>query len=82
MTLLPKVNFHANIVRFFGMSQPPSNNMYFLVMQYANGGTLRQHLQRNFHQLTWHDKTRIIKEIATGLQCIHSEGIAHRNLVC
>jgi serine/threonine protein kinase len=63
------------------LSQAPSNDIYFLVMQYANGGTLRQHIQRNYQQLTWHDKTRVIKEIAGGLQCIHNEGIAHRNLV-
>ncbi|CAG8479413.1 12434_t:CDS:2 [Funneliformis caledonium] len=80
LTLLPKVNFHANIIRFFGMSHVSSSDTYYLVTQYANGGTLRQHLQRNYHQLTWFDKTRIIKEIATGLQCIHNEGISHRNL--
>ncbi|GBB83338.1 hypothetical protein RclHR1_10060011 [Rhizophagus clarus] len=80
LTLLSKVNFHANVIRFFGMSQHSSSDVYFLVMQYANGGTLRQYLQRNFHQLTWHDKIRIIKETATGLQCIHNEGMAHKNL--
>ena len=63
------------------MSQAPSSEAYFLVTQYANGGTLRQHLQRNYHQLIWHDKNKIIREIATGLQCIHDEGISHRNLV-
>ncbi|CAG8475939.1 15751_t:CDS:2 [Funneliformis mosseae] len=80
LTLLPKVNFHANIIRFFGMSHVSSSDTYYLVTQYANGGTIRQHLQRNYHQLTWFDKTRIIKEIATGLQCIHNEGISHKNL--
>ncbi|CAB4394830.1 unnamed protein product [Rhizophagus irregularis] len=56
LTLLSKVNFHANVVRFFGMSQHSSSDTYFLVMQYANG------------------------EIATGLQCIHNEGMSHKNL--
>ncbi|CAJ0881632.1 9912_t:CDS:2 [Entrophospora sp. SA101] len=51
-----------------------------MVIQYANGGSLRQYLQRNHQQLTWNDKIRIVNEIATGLYAIHQENLSHKNL--
>nr|CAG8520731.1 5443_t:CDS:2 [Entrophospora candida] len=80
LILLNKINYHANIIRFFGLSQDISTNNYYMVIQYANGGSLRQYLQRNHHQLTWNDKIRIVNEIATGLYAIHQENLSHKNL--
>ncbi|CAJ0754769.1 2107_t:CDS:2, partial [Entrophospora sp. SA101] len=57
-----------------------STNNYYMVIQYANGGSLRQYLQRNHQQLTWNDKIRIVNEIATGLYAIHQENLSHKNL--
>ncbi|CAG8518950.1 27041_t:CDS:2 [Gigaspora margarita] len=71
---------HKNVVKILGLCRDPINDSMSLVMQYANGGSLRQHLQRDYSRLTWSDKKRIVKEIAIGLNYIHNEGISHRNL--
>src|SRR5438445_97453 len=54
---------------------------YYFVIQYANGGSLRQYLQRNHQQLTWNNKIRIVGEMVAGLYAIHQEGLSHKNLV-
>jgi serine/threonine protein kinase len=52
-----------------------------MVLQYADGGNLRDYLRNLTSSLTWHDKYRIALEIAEGLLCLHAEGILHRDLV-
>ncbi|CAG8634875.1 4488_t:CDS:2 [Dentiscutata erythropus] len=79
LTILSKLS-HTNLVKILGLCQDSINDSMFLVRQYANGGSLRQHIQRDYLRLTWSDKKRIVKEIITGLHYIHNEGISHRNL--
>ena len=52
-----------------------------MVLQYANGGNLRDYLNNPENILTWSDKCRIALEISEGLLCLHAEGIVHRDLV-
>ena len=52
-----------------------------MVLQYADGGNLRDYLKNPLSPLTWSDKYRIALEIAEGLLYLHSEGILHRDLV-
>ena len=52
-----------------------------MVLQYADGGNLRDYLKNPPSLLTWTDKYRISLEIAEGLLCLHAEGILHRDLV-
>jgi serine/threonine protein kinase len=58
---------------------PKSN--YVMVLQYADGGNLRDYLKNPILPLTWSEKYRIALEIAEGLLCLHEEGILHRDLV-
>ncbi|CAG8523845.1 1453_t:CDS:2, partial [Dentiscutata heterogama] len=58
LTILSKLS-HANVVRILGLCQDSIKDSMFLVRQYANGGSLRQHLQRDYLRLTWSDKKRI-----------------------
>jgi serine/threonine protein kinase len=52
-----------------------------MVLQYADGGNLRDYLKYNQFSLSWPDKYRIALEIAQGLLCLHAENIVHRDLV-
>ena len=50
-------------------------------MEYADGGTLRNHLKRNFAKLTWSDKYNLAYQLTDAVLCLHGEGIVHRDLV-
>lgn len=53
-----------------------------MVLQYADGGNLRDFLRNNFAKFDWQKKINMGKQIASGLKCIHERGIVHRDLVC
>ncbi|CAG8480596.1 9757_t:CDS:2, partial [Acaulospora colombiana] len=58
---------------------------YFLIFQYANGGTLQDYLRdlyRNgrFSELGWPRKIEMAKDIASGLYRIHAANIIHLDL--
>ena len=50
-------------------------------MEYADGGSLRNYFKQNFNNLTWENKYLLAYQIAIALECIHDEGIVHRDLV-
>ena len=52
-----------------------------LVMEYADGDSLRNYLKHNFKNLNWNDKCQLSYQIATAVECLHEEGILHRDLV-
>ncbi|CAB4444294.1 unnamed protein product [Rhizophagus irregularis] len=82
------VDFHDNIIRFYGITkyEPRTENIfnptknYLLVMEYADGGTLRDYLKNNIHSLTWENKYRLAYQLACSILCLHEEGIVHRDL--
>ena len=50
-------------------------------MEYADGGSLRNYLEKNFNRLTWDDKLNMAYQLAYAVSCLHNEGIIHRDLV-
>ena len=50
-------------------------------MEYADGGSLRSYLKKNFGNLTWNDKYNMAYQLAGAVSCLHNEGIVHRDLV-
>ncbi|EXX69760.1 kinase-like domain-containing protein [Rhizophagus irregularis DAOM 181602=DAOM 197198] len=79
-----KIHLHFDycdrIIRCLGISQDVMTKEYLLVMQYANGGDLRNYLKDNFKKLTWGDKKRLAFQIADGLNYLHNENVLHRDL--
>ena len=107
------VDFHNNIIRFYGITQlgmkfikirylilnNNNNNMttslfihflgskinqiknYVLVMEYADGNTLRKYLKKHFKDLTWKDKYKLAYQLSNAVLCLHDEGIVHHDLV-
>ncbi|RGB29908.1 kinase-like domain-containing protein [Rhizophagus diaphanus] len=77
------VDFHDNIISFYGITQENSNDKsksYLLVMEYADGGTLQNYLENNFFYLNWKHKYNMASELASAVLCLHDEGIIHRDL--
>jgi serine/threonine protein kinase len=54
---------------------------YWLVMEYADSGTLRNYLKEHSDGLTWEDKYNLAYQLACAVLCLHDEGIVHRDLV-
>ena len=53
-----------------------------MVFEYADGGTLFEHLQKDFPKLTWKDKYKLALGISDGLFYLHKLDIIHKDLVC
>ncbi|CAG8533346.1 3109_t:CDS:2 [Cetraspora pellucida] len=77
--IIPKsLMFH--LIRYLGISKNPATQNYAIVMQYAEGGNLRNYLEINYSTLTWEKKLFMLQYIAEGLKILHEEGLLHRNL--
>ncbi|CAG8518819.1 10479_t:CDS:2 [Ambispora leptoticha] len=55
---------HENIIPLYGICESKSRNSYYLVMQFANNGTLREFLKKSSETLTWDKKISLAMEIA------------------
>ncbi|RIB27327.1 kinase-like domain-containing protein [Gigaspora rosea] len=75
-----KVNQHHHIIRFFGITQDPKTETYYMVLQFANNGDLRSYLHNHFSELDWPTKIRMAEEISSGVNYLHSSDIVHRDL--
>ncbi|CAB4438161.1 unnamed protein product [Rhizophagus irregularis] len=77
-----EVDFHDNIIRCYGITKLESeyHNNYQLVLEYADGGTLRSYLKENFNNLTWNDKYNMAYQLSCAVSCLHDEKIVHRDL--
>ncbi|CAG8726788.1 11511_t:CDS:2, partial [Gigaspora rosea] len=69
------VNYSENIIRFLGIT---------VVLQYANGGTLRSYLRSKINEnifiISRAEIILITKQIISGLQSLHDNKVIHRNL--
>ncbi|CAG8545796.1 22042_t:CDS:2 [Gigaspora margarita] len=68
---------HPRIVQFYGISHDGQGS-YYLVMEYAEEGTLRNYLKS--HKLTWSKKIQLAVQIAEGMTYLHNKKIIHHNL--
>src|SRR5581483_3333200 len=50
-----------------------------MVMNYAEGGSLRQNLNKNFNSMSWSKKFGILHDISYGLKNIHEKGLIHQD---
>jgi serine/threonine protein kinase len=70
------------IVRCYGITKDPETNNFMMVMQYAQYGSLRQHLNSSFNSLNWNNKLYHLYFIAGGLKEIHKKGLIHHDFHC
>ncbi|CAG8471481.1 11991_t:CDS:2 [Ambispora gerdemannii] len=69
---------HESIIPLYGITE--NRNSYFLVMQFANNGTLSEFLKEKRDTLDWATKISIAKQMADGIHHLHSRDIIHRDL--
>ncbi|GBC05381.1 hypothetical protein RclHR1_00620021 [Rhizophagus clarus] len=81
------IQFHDNIIKFYGIAKFESDNQndllkkYLLVMEYADSGTLKSYLEKNFDNLTWVNKYNLSYQLACAVSCLHNEGIHSGNIL-
>ncbi|GBB88071.1 hypothetical protein RclHR1_01460021 [Rhizophagus clarus] len=76
------VRSHENIIRLRGFTTEyrNDNSKRYLLIEYADNGTLRNYLKEHFINLTWSDKLNLALQLASAVSCLHDEGVAHRDL--
>ena len=68
---------HSAIVRV--MSVFEANNTAYMVMEYQDGRSLQQHLERR-RTLAEPQLIKIVKQLLDGLEAIHGHGFIHRDI--
>ncbi|CAG8568914.1 2011_t:CDS:2 [Ambispora gerdemannii] len=69
---------HESIIPLYGITE--NRNSYFLVMQFANNGTLSEFLKEKRDTLDWAIKISLAEQMAGGIHYLHSCNIIHRDL--
>jgi serine/threonine protein kinase len=70
---------HPNIVETLACSRDPSSGQYFLVMEFIEGGNLREILQIR-KKLSVAESLRILEDAANGLTYAYARGVTHRDV--
>jgi eukaryotic-like serine/threonine-protein kinase len=70
---------HPNIVEILAVSQDKKTNQYYIVMEFVEGGNLRDFLNIR-KKLQTPDVLRIVEETAAALTHALSKGITHRDM--
>ncbi|GBB88263.1 hypothetical protein RclHR1_01480028 [Rhizophagus clarus] len=76
------IGFHENVLHVYGVTayDEDQNDQYLLVLEYADGGSLRDYLKKNFHDLTWNNKFNLALQLSYAVSCLHDEGVIHLDL--
>ncbi|POG67170.1 kinase-like domain-containing protein, partial [Rhizophagus irregularis DAOM 181602=DAOM 197198] len=70
----------VSVIRVYGITQDPETKNYMMVLPYAEDGSLRAYLDKNYHELSWETKIGYLHHITSGLKSIHNNGLTHRDL--
>jgi eukaryotic-like serine/threonine-protein kinase len=70
---------HPNIVEILAISQDKKTKQYYLVMEFVEGGSLRDLLNIR-KKLTPAETLHILEDVASGLAAAFAKGITHRDM--
>ena len=64
---------------YYGITQDPETKDFIIIMKYYKSD-LRSYITKDFYNIEWNKKLKILLYIAKGLNYIHSQNIIHRDL--
>src|SRR5205823_2849293 len=70
------------VVTCYGITKDPKTNNFTMVMNYAENGSLRHHLNNSFNSMNWNKKLCNLYHIAFGLSKIHDNKLIHHDFHC
>ncbi len=70
---------HPNIVEVLAMSQDKATNQYYIVMEFVEGGNLREILQIR-KKLSVAESLHILEDAVSGLAYAYARGVTHRDI--
>ncbi|GBB88976.1 hypothetical protein RclHR1_01560012 [Rhizophagus clarus] len=66
-------------LNFYGMTKEPETNDFMMILQFANNGSLRNVLSKNFNKMLWKDKIKCLYDLIYNLQNAHKLGYFHKD---
>ncbi|GBB85212.1 hypothetical protein RclHR1_11780004 [Rhizophagus clarus] len=63
----------------YGVTHDPQNGEYAIVIEFNNGGSLRELIKKNYSILNWELIIKIFNEISLGLTSIHASNYYHKD---
>lgn len=70
---------HPHIVRVYGFERDPVRKVYYMTMEYMEGGSLSA-IVRERGRLHWTYVLRIAKQVCQALAALHERGLVHRDV--
>ncbi len=70
---------HQNLIAVYDAGQNEKNGMYYLVMDYVAGGSVRDKLKQN-HYLGLTEAVAIIRQVASALEAAQERNMVHRDI--
>ncbi|GBC02681.1 hypothetical protein RclHR1_04750009 [Rhizophagus clarus] len=67
------------IMSIYGISQNLEMKNYVMVLEYAEGGTLSDWINKNYKDFDWKSKLTMLRRIIIGLEEIHLDNMIHRD---
>jgi predicted Ser/Thr protein kinase len=82
LSLMINLRSHPNIVQLLGFSVHPETDSVILILEFCNGGSLDNALfnENSTTVIPLEKKISWIKEIASGINHLHSNNIVHRDI--
>ena len=72
---------HPNIVKYYNYIEEENENIYYIIMEYLDGGTLENYLIENKNNIDENESRIIIKQLLEALNYLHYKcDICHRDI--
>jgi len=66
--------------KYYGITQNPIIGDFIIIIKYYKLGCLKNYITKNFYDIKWSEKLKILRNIIDGLRHLHNQKIIHRDL--